>query len=418
MGLRTNALMVLDDTIKTIATGAITITQTYHAVAAESGTTDDLATINVDASVATSDGANTFRPFVILRADTGDTITVKHGTGNISLNGAADFSLSGNKQLLLLYDGTNWTDLGAGGSGGGSFTDFTLAADSGTPETVADGNTVTIAGGTGIDTSVAATDTVTIAIDSSVATLTGAQTLANKILSQLHLLLGGFKAIFTHSNTADRTYTLPDYDGTLATRAGTETFTNKTIDADGTGNVITNIGSSEVKAELITGLTADASPDGAADYVMTYDNSATALKKVLLNNLPSSGISKVVATGSYSPGANITTNSTSMVDVDAANVKQTVTLNGGGVTIVTFTFDANKATAGNMFFRVTDGTNNSTEVGFRFLTSHDYSVTVVAIFDGLSAGSTTFKLQFRSSDANNVQIITPLPITWYVCEVS
>lgn len=39
----------------------------------------------------------------------------------------------------------------------------------------------------------------------------------------------------------------------------------------------------------ISGLTADGSPDGAADYVMTYDASAGALKKVLLNNLPGSG---------------------------------------------------------------------------------------------------------------------------------
>lgn len=39
----------------------------------------------------------------------------------------------------------------------------------------------------------------------------------------------------------------------------------------------------------INGLTADASPDGAADYVVTYDASASAHKKVLLNNLPGGG---------------------------------------------------------------------------------------------------------------------------------
>lgn len=36
----------------------------------------------------------------------------------------------------------------------------------------------------------------------------------------------------------------------------------------------------------INGLTADTSPDGAADYVVTYDASALTNKKVLLNNLP------------------------------------------------------------------------------------------------------------------------------------
>jgi hypothetical protein len=52
---------------------------------------------------------------------------------------------------------------------------------------------------------------------------------AQIIQSAWKLLIGGFNAILTHANTADRTYTLPDYDGTLATRAGTETFTNKTL---------------------------------------------------------------------------------------------------------------------------------------------------------------------------------------------
>lgn len=39
----------------------------------------------------------------------------------------------------------------------------------------------------------------------------------------------------------------------------------------------------------IDSLTADASPDGAADYVTTYDASAGAHKKVLLDNLPGGG---------------------------------------------------------------------------------------------------------------------------------
>jgi len=62
------------------------------------------------------------------------------------------------------------------------------------------------------------------------ATLDGVETLSNKILTQLRLLIGGFKAIFTHANTADRTYTLPNYDGTIATLDGVETLTNKKFD--------------------------------------------------------------------------------------------------------------------------------------------------------------------------------------------
>jgi len=39
----------------------------------------------------------------------------------------------------------------------------------------------------------------------------------------------------------------------------------------------------------INGLSADGSPDGGTDYVMTYDDSASTLKKVLLDNLPGGG---------------------------------------------------------------------------------------------------------------------------------
>lgn len=47
--------------------------------------------------------------------------------------------------------------------GGGGMTSFALAADTGTPETIGDSNTLTVAGGADIDTSVAPTDTVTVA---------------------------------------------------------------------------------------------------------------------------------------------------------------------------------------------------------------------------------------------------------------
>lgn len=53
------------------------------------------------------------------------------------------------------------------GGGGGSMDDFTLAGDSGTSQTISDGDTLTIAGGTGIDTVAQNTDTVTVALDSA-----------------------------------------------------------------------------------------------------------------------------------------------------------------------------------------------------------------------------------------------------------
>jgi hypothetical protein len=49
-------------------------------------------------------------------------------------------------------------------SGGGGMTSFDVAADTGTPETIEDGDTLTIEGGDAIETAVSATDTITIRV--------------------------------------------------------------------------------------------------------------------------------------------------------------------------------------------------------------------------------------------------------------
>ncbi|RLG43312.1 MAG: hypothetical protein DRN81_06810, partial [Thermoproteota archaeon] len=69
----------------------------------------------------------------------------------------------------------NASDIGSG--------NFTVTADSGTNQTIANGDTLNIAGGTGIDSVVGATDKVTLNIDSTVVTLTDSQTLTNKTLT-------------------------------------------------------------------------------------------------------------------------------------------------------------------------------------------------------------------------------------------
>lgn len=104
-------LLFITETILTIAAGVITPTQVQHTVAAESGTADDLATITAQNN-----------RLLVLRADTGDTITVKHGTGNITVLSGADITLSGNKILFLWCLGSQWCVIGDGGSAAYSLT--------------------------------------------------------------------------------------------------------------------------------------------------------------------------------------------------------------------------------------------------------------------------------------------------------
>ena len=103
--------------------------------------------------------------------------------------------------------------------------DFSLNADSGSLQTISSGDTMVISGGTGIDTVASATDTVTVSIDS-----------------------------------------------TVTTASSSTTFTNKTFDANGTGNSITNL---EV-ADLASGvLDTDISSVSASDDTLA---SAKAIK--------------------------------------------------------------------------------------------------------------------------------------------
>jgi hypothetical protein len=131
--------------------------------------------------------------------------------------------------------------------------DLDFQADSGGALAIdLDSEALTFTGGTGIDTS-GSGNAVTFAIDSTVTTLTGSQILTNKTLTSPVLNTGvSGTAILDEDNMAT------DSDTQLATQqsikayvdaqdaniaSDTLTFTNKTIDANGTGNNITNIDS-------------------------------------------------------------------------------------------------------------------------------------------------------------------------------
>lgn len=136
----------------------------------------------------------------VLRVNAGGTAPEWDTFG---LNELSDVTIAGAAQGDILYRGASgWANLPKGSSGTflsstgtnpvwadpGTAYSWTLAGDTGTPQTISDGNTATIAGGNGIDTVASATDTLTISAKSDVTT--GGDNVGIKVASNgLSLLL-------------------------------------------------------------------------------------------------------------------------------------------------------------------------------------------------------------------------------------
>jgi hypothetical protein len=90
----------------TIATGAITVTDSFHLVATEgAASTDNLSTI--------SGGTQAGQILVLMAADGGDTVVVKNNSDpGSTLEIGADFSLdSEDDSITLMWTGTKWVAL-------------------------------------------------------------------------------------------------------------------------------------------------------------------------------------------------------------------------------------------------------------------------------------------------------------------
>jgi hypothetical protein len=84
-------------TLTTIASGVVTADPPFMRLAAESGSTDDLDTIN-----GGSQG-----DLLWVRPDGSDVITLKDGTGNLVCPGGSDVALNF-QRALLLFDAGDW----------------------------------------------------------------------------------------------------------------------------------------------------------------------------------------------------------------------------------------------------------------------------------------------------------------------
>ena len=257
-----------------------------------------------------------------------------------------------------------------------------------------DSETLDIAGGTGIDTS-GSGNTLTVAIDSTVATLTGSQTLTNKILTSPVLNTGvsgtaildeddfasdsatqlatqqSIKAyIATQVAASDTLAELSDTNistpssGQILIYDGSDSFDNKTVSGDVTisSTGATTIGSGAVEtamlnANVISGQTALTSGfDTANDHLLIHDADA-GLKKISLANVTSAtgGISDVVSDTTPQLGGDLDVNGNAIVSASNGNIS--ITPNGSGKVILDgLSHPTSDGSAGQ--FLKTDGAGN------------------------------------------------------------
>src|SRR6056300_709711 len=186
---------------------------------------NDEITIAIDSTVATASSTTTFTNKTFDANGTGNSISnievadLASGVLDTDLSSvsASDDTLASAKAIKAYVDAQNANQM----------TTFTISDDSSTTSTITQSDTLQFLGGTGIGSTVSG-DTVTFAIDATVATLTGSQTLQNKVIDSANntLTLDLSEGTLT-GTTAEFNTALSD--GSFATLAGSETLTNKVI---------------------------------------------------------------------------------------------------------------------------------------------------------------------------------------------
>jgi len=282
-----------------------------------------------------------------------------------------------------------------------------------------DSEVLDIAGGTGIDTT-GSGNTLTVAIDSTVATLTGSQSLTNKTidadnntLSNVEVdnlksgvldtdlssvagtdtTLASAKAIKAYVDaqiqTEDTLVELNDTDisseaaGHILIHDGSDSFDNKPISGDITlaanGAVTIANGAVEtamVNANVITGQTAETSVDTSNDVVLMHDNSASALRKITVGNLISSagGLTDVASDSSPQLGGDLDVNGNDIVSASNGNIN--ILPNGSGKVNIDGNGSSGGVTITDGLVDIRTGTGSRSQVKFYCESSNAHAQTV------------------------------------------
>jgi hypothetical protein len=142
------------------SSGAAPGTMSSFTLAADGGTNQTITNGNTLSVLGTAPISTT--------ASATDTVTITHDNSGVTANTYA-------YPASVVVNATGHITSITAGSAPGTMSSFTLTGDTGTNQTITNGNTLDVAGGTNISTVVGATDTVTVNLNDSI-TLSGTLT--------------------------------------------------------------------------------------------------------------------------------------------------------------------------------------------------------------------------------------------------
>ena len=218
---------------------------------------------------------------------TGNSIAVD----STVITGQTNEANADNNDVILIYDDTasglkkQTRAAFLSGTGVGNMNSFTASADSGSSQTISDGNTLNIAGGTGIDTAASATDTVTVTLNTeAVQDIVGAMFTSNTEtrISATYEDSDGTIDLVVDDMTADTQLTTEQVQDIVGAMFTGNTETNITVtyeDSDGTIDLVATGNTTEEIQDIVgamfsgnteTGITATyEDSDGTIDLVVS-----------------------------------------------------------------------------------------------------------------------------------------------------
>ncbi|MGB1284983.1 MAG: hypothetical protein ACPG7F_00500 [Aggregatilineales bacterium] len=334
----------------TISSGAITPTQMYHSVDTEAdAASDDLTTI----------AAGTAGDRLYLFANNGErTVTLKHGTGNISLFYGDDIDLDeAYKMLEFVCDGTSWYQVGGAGI---------VPLDH---------------GGTGGTTATAARAN----LGAQKAGEVNVGLVATRTISSGVLSTGGSFSIkaAAESGTTDDLIEITGMtigDIILLAADSGDTITVKHNDAGATIKIYL---SGEADLDLTERNPIMLQLRNTNELVQTYDASGGG-----------GGSGHATAAYEADEGSNYTTTSTSFVDVDGTNFAHTITVPASGKVLVGFAGGIS-ATARVKLNVSAAGSDVAGDDGIFTVQASNVNGSFAYLCTGLTAGSREFKLRWK-----------------------